>query len=92
MLALHQLANTQLQALTERIAQGQMQRSEDQQLIVQLPRYIKQLLIAANRLPILALNQSVALDTLLDRTIPAHNVLYKHPPGHWHGDESKQIG
>ncbi|OXR48587.1 hypothetical protein PuT2_11475 [Pusillimonas sp. T2] len=76
-LALHQLANTQLQALTERIAQGQMQRSEDQQLIVQLPRYIKQLLIAANRLPILALNQSVALDTLLDRTIPAHNVLYK---------------
>ena len=42
-----------------------------------MPRFIKQILIAANRLPIQALNQSNVLDELLERDIPAHNLLYQ---------------
>lgn len=70
------VAQQQIRQIAQEIAQGELQRTQQQEISVQLPRTIKQLLIAANRLPIVALNCTSILEELLDRSVPAHEVLY----------------
>lgn len=67
----------QVSTLANEVANGSINTSEQTALLNQMPRFIKQILIAANRLPIQALNQSNVLDELLERDIPAHNLLYQ---------------